>query len=98
VRRQVAELGRVATAVFRDGVDAWRRRDGLALRELDEADTEVDRLSDSLLDQAEHLSDAAQLMALGLLARYWERIADHGVSFAQHSTFAVTGERVEVGP
>jgi phosphate transport system protein len=50
------------------------------------------------VDRAEQLTDPAQLIALGLLARYWERIADHGVSFAQHGTFAVTGERVEVGP
>jgi phosphate transport system protein len=45
VREQVAELGRSAAAVFRDGVDAWRQRDGLAAGELDEADAAVDRLS-----------------------------------------------------
>jgi phosphate transport system protein len=98
VRQQVDELGRCASDVFRDGVDAWRRRDGLAVTELDGADAAVDRLAKGLVDRSEHLTDAAELIALGLLARYWERIADHGVSFAQHSTFAVTGQRVEVGP
>jgi phosphate transport system protein len=98
VRRQAEELGCRATEVFRRGVDAWRTRDGLAVTELDQLDNEVDRLADGLLAQADHLTDAADLMALGLLARYWERIADHGVSFAQHATFAVTGERIEVGP
>jgi phosphate transport system protein len=98
VRRQADELGHRSADVFRLGVDAWRQLDGLAVGELVTADLAVDRLSRGLLGQAGHLSDAADLIALGLLARYWERIADHGVSFAQHSTFAVTGERVEVGP
>lgn len=97
VRVQVTELGGSATRVFRAGVDAWRRRDGLAASELDQADAAVDRLAHRLVEQAELLTDPTQLIALGLLARYWERIADHGVSFAQHATFAVTGERVEVG-
>lgn len=97
VRRQIAELGQRATEVFRRGVDAWRQRDGLALADVVDADEAVDRLARGLVAQADHLSDAGQLIALGLLARYWERIGDHGVSFAQHGTFAVTGQRVEVG-
>lgn len=97
VVRQVEELARHATTVFRMGVDAWRQRDGLALGETIDADEAVDRLARGLVAQREQLHDPAQLIALGLLARYLERIADHGVSFAQHGTFAVTGERVEVG-
>lgn len=97
VRRQAEELGTRATAVFRQGIDAWRQRDGLALSEVVDADEAVDRLARGLVAQADQVTDAAELIAIGLLARYWERIADHGVSFAQHGTFAVTGERVEVG-
>jgi phosphate transport system protein len=98
VRTQVDELGRRAGEVFRRGVDAWRSRDGLAVHELDVADEAVDTLSVGLLQQADAVESPAEAMALAQLSRYWERIADHGVSFAQHSTFAVTGERVEVGP
>jgi phosphate transport system protein len=98
VQQQARELGRKAAEVFRGGVDAWRQRDGLAAGELDAADSQVDHGAHRLAEQAEGLTDAADVIALGLLCRYWERIADHGVSFAQHSTFAVTGERVEVGP
>ena len=97
VRTQVEELGQRASEVFRQGLDAWRRRDGLALSEVADADQAVDALARGLVAQADQLTDAAQLIALGLLARYWERLADHGVSFAHHGTFAVTGERVEVG-
>ena len=91
------ELGRRAGEVYRRGVDAWRSRDGLAIRDLDHADEVVDTLAVGLLRSADHVASPADGMALGQLARYWERIADHGVSFAQHSTFAVIGERPEVG-
>jgi phosphate transport system protein len=97
VREQAEELGRRASEVFRSGVDAWRSRDGLAVHELNEADDIVDRLAVGLLESADAVESPAEAMALAQLARYWERIADHGVSFAQHSTFSVTGERVEVG-
>lgn len=98
VRRQAEELGVRAADVFHRGVDAWRTRDGLAVGELDEADRAVDHLAVGLVRYAEEVHDSAPSLVLGLLARYWERIADHGVAFAQHSTFAVTGERIEVGP
>lgn len=98
VRERVDELGQRASEVFRRGVDAWRTRDGLAVTELARADSAVDRLALGLVEQADTTAGAAEGLVLGLLARYWERIADHGVSFAEHSTFAVTGERVEVSP
>ena len=91
-------LSRHALDVFRRGVDAWRQRDGLAVHELDQFDEAVDRLQAQLLRGARRdVSGSADLLVLGLLARYFERIADHGVAFAQHATFAVTGTRVDVG-
>jgi phosphate transport system protein len=98
LQRQADELGSRAGEVYRRGVDAWRTRDGLAVHELTAADSAVDRLSLGLLAHAEQVGGTEEALVLGLLGRYWERIGDHGVSFAQHSTFAVTGERVEVGP
>lgn len=97
VGQRCEELGRRAGEVFRRGVDAWRSRDGLAVRELDEADAAVDASAVGLLERADTVESPAGAMSLAQLARYWERIADHGVSFAQHSTFAVTGQRIEVG-
>ena len=96
-RELADELGRRAGEVYRRGVDAWRSRDGLAIHDLDHADEAVDTLAVGLLQSADHVASPADGMALGQLARYWERIADHGVSFAQHSTFAVIGVRPEVG-
>jgi phosphate transport system protein len=99
VRDKVQELASGSAVVFGRGLDAWRRRDGLAVREVDALDDDVDTLRDGLLAVAERrLEGSSELLLLGLLARYYERIADHGVAFAQHATFSVTGERVQVGP
>jgi phosphate transport system protein len=99
LRQQLEELALRSIEVFRRGVDAWRQRDGLAVHELDRLDSDVDTLRTGLLVHARELDGSpAEVMVLGLLARYFERLADHGVAFAQHVTFVVTGERVEVGP
>ncbi|MCA1783924.1 MAG: hypothetical protein LC679_17680 [Intrasporangiaceae bacterium] len=97
VQARLAELAGRATDVFRRGVDAWRTRDGLAVHEVARADGDVDQLATGLLLRVRSLEGiASDAMTLGLLARYFERLADHGVAFAQHSTFAVTGARAEL--
>jgi phosphate transport system protein len=96
-RRRFEELGIRAAEVFRRGVDAWRRRDALAIHELDRLDADIDGLRAHLVrDAADTLETSSELTLIGLLGRYFERIGDHGVMFAQHATFAVTGERVEL--
>jgi phosphate transport system protein len=98
IRRQLEELATRSTEVYRRGVDAWRQRDGLAIHELDRLDNDVDTLRTGLLLRARELQGApADVLLLGLLARYFERLADHGVAFAQHVTFVVTGTRVDLG-
>ena len=97
MHRQFEELAVRATEVFRQGVDAWRRKDGLAVNEVDALDESVDRLRDLILEEALAYRGGEELVVLGLVARYYERIADHGVALAQDATFVVTGERVEVG-
>lgn len=97
LRQQLAELARRATGVFTSGIDAWRRRDALAVHEIDDADEGVDRLQQRLLDQAASLEGGDELLVIGLIARYFERIADHGVAIAQDATFVATGQRVQVG-
>ncbi len=98
LRLQLQELGARSIDVFGRGLDAWRQRDALAIRELVELDTSVDTLRTGLLVRARDLEGRGEeLLVLGLLGRYFERLADHGVAFAQHVAFVVTGERVEVG-
>ncbi len=98
VRQQLEELAHRSSEVFLRGVDAWRQRDALAVHEIDELDANVDTLRLGLIRHAQDLHGApGEVVFLGLLGRYFERLADHGVAFAQHATFVVTGERVDVG-
>ncbi len=98
LRRQLVELAEHATKVFSAGVDAWRRRDALAVTDVDDADEDVDRLQQLLLVRAASIDDAGgEMLVLGLIARYYERIADHGVAIARDAAFVATGERVPVG-
>lgn len=96
IQDKVTELGDRATEVFRAGVDAWRRRDGLAVNEVDELDSQVDRLQEVLLAESAGLQAklGGEMLVIGLIARYYERIADHGVALAQDAAFVVTGDRV----
>ena len=91
------ELGRHSANVFGGGIDAWRTKDALAVNDLDQADEQVDRLQRVLLDTAAADDRVAQdRLSLGLVARYLERIADHGVAIARDTSFVATGERVEL--
>lgn len=99
LRQQLGELADRSIDVYRRGVDAWRQRDALAVHEVDRLDGDVDTLRIGLISCAQDLHGApSEVLVLGLLGRYFERLADHGVAFAQHVTFVVTGERVDVGP
>lgn len=99
LRQQLQELAYRSIEVFRRGLDAWRQRDALAVHELSRLDNDVDTLRTGLLVHARELDGApSDVLVLGLLGRYFERLADHGVAFAQHVTFVVTGERVDIGP
>jgi phosphate transport system protein len=97
LRTQVRELAERSAGVFRGGLDAWRAKDALAVNELDEDDEGVDRLQRVLLDTATEQAEAPeQRLMIGLIARYLERIADHGVAIARDTAFTATGERVEL--
>lgn len=96
-RRQLEELATLSARVFRAGVDAWRAKDALAVNEVDALDEDVDRLQQAILSRAGEREEAGdEALVLGLIARYYERIADHGVALARDATFVVTGERVHV--
>jgi phosphate transport system protein len=98
LRTQIAELATRAAEVFAAGIDAWRRGDAAAVLDVDRADEAVDSLQLGLLDRVQELEDPGnEMLVLGLIARYYERIADHGVSIAQDAAFVATGERIPIG-
>jgi phosphate transport system protein len=95
LRQLLNQLGTVSADIFTGGVEAWRRHDGLAATELDHADDEVDLLQKLLLTEIYTGNQSVEeAVSLALLARYFERIADHGVEMARQVTYFVTGERV----
>lgn len=98
LRAQLAELADRASRVYVAGIDAWRHHDALAVSEVDDDDEDVDRLQQLLLEKAAAMDHAGdEMLVLGLIARYFERIADHGVAVAQDAAFVATGQRVKVG-
>jgi len=99
LRSQLDELATQSCGVFAAGMDAWRRRDALALSEIDRQDDDVDELQKVLWEEAQRDGDdvGEGMLVLGLLARYFERIADHGVEIARDTAFVATGQRIRVG-
>ncbi len=97
-RQQLVELAERSAGVFRSGVDAWRQGDALAVTEIDDADEAVDQLRDRLIETASTADMASDaVLVLGQMGRYFERIADHGVSIARDAAFVATGQRVRTG-
>jgi phosphate transport system protein len=94
-RDMVQRLGEVAADIFSRAIEAWRTHDGLAANELDDADDQADLIQKELLAElytgTQSVEDA---VSLALIARYYERVADHGVELARQVTYFLTGERI----
>ncbi|WP_164710767.1 phosphate signaling complex PhoU family protein [Euzebya pacifica] len=95
LRETVQQLGNISQQLFEGGINAWMAQDALAANELEEADDEVDLLQKVLLtDLYTGEQSVEEAVSLALIARYYERIADHGVEIARQVSFVVTGDRV----
>lgn len=95
LRGTVRQLGEVSKDLLDRGVEAWAKQDALAANELEEADDQVDLLQKVLLtDLYTGEQSVEEAVSLALIARYYERIADHGVEIARQVSFVVTGERL----
>jgi phosphate transport system protein len=98
LRDLIRQLGSRSSFIFAIAVDAWRRHDPLAAVELSRLDDEVDMLQKVLLTEIyTGKQSVEESVTLALIARYYERIADHGVEMARQVTYFLTGERVRAG-
>jgi phosphate transport system protein len=80
----IEHMGNVAADMWRQAVDCWCQRDRSAAAALDEQDDEMDELYASLM--AELGSGGMTLpvtMEMTLVARFYERLADHAVNIAR---------------
>jgi phosphate transport system protein len=87
-RGLVEQMGNLAADIWRQAVDCWRQRDRSAAEALDERDDEMDELFASLM--AELGSGRMTLpvtMEMTLVARFYERLADHAVNIARRVVY-----------
>lgn len=97
LRETVQQLGDVSQDLFTRGLTSWDSQDALAANELEHDDDQVDLLQKVLLtDLYTGTQSVEESVSLALIARYYERIADHGVEVARQTAYVVTGERVRV--
>jgi phosphate transport system protein len=98
LRETVAQLGELSEDLFGRGLMAWQLQDALAANELERDDDQVDLLQKVLLTELYTGQQAVEeSVSLALIARYYERIADHGVEIARQAAYVVTGERPPAG-
>src|SRR5262249_10803718 len=87
-RGLVEQMGNLASDMWREAVDCWRQRDRAAAVALDQRDDEMDEMYASLV--AELASGRMTLpvtMELALVARFYERLADHAVNIARRVVY-----------
>ena len=93
LRSTIRQFGTVTSEIFTSAVEAWRTHDALTATELSRRDDEADRLQKYLLTEIyTGRQSVEEAVSLALLARYYERIADHGVAIARQVTYFVTGD------
>jgi phosphate transport system protein len=93
IRAIVHEMGAEAVGMFRTAAAAYEVLDPSAAARLHEWDDTMDELHRRLLRAVFALHDAPveSAVELGLVARFYERIADHAVVVAERICFAASG-------
>ncbi len=95
LRDTIRQLGAVAGDMLNDAATAWTEHDPLAAEDLERHDDQADLLQKMVLSElytgAQSIEES---VSLGLIARYYERAADHAVEMARHLTFFLTGDRL----
>jgi phosphate transport system protein len=101
VRPAFTEMGRVAVQLALKAADVVRTRNVLMAAELDRDDDAMDVLHREMFEvlMDEHWPHGVRAAVdVTLLARYYERFADHAVVVARETVYAVTGEEPDALP
>jgi phosphate transport system protein len=87
-RGLVEQMGKLASDMWRQAVDCWCQRDRSAAVELDERDDQMDELFASLVAEiASGRMTIPVTMEMTLVARFYERLADHAVNIARRVVY-----------
>ena len=94
------QMARAAITMVTNSVDAFVKRDTRLAEWVERADDTVDQYFDevkqSLIEKiSKHPKDGAYFLDCLMIAKYFERIADHAVNIAQWVVFSVTGVHKE---
>ena len=93
VRLLLADMGTRATAMFGRAAGAYASLDAEGARELPAEDDVMDELHRRLLLElfSSSAGPVGSIVELGLIARFYERVADHAVVIAERVGFVVDG-------
>jgi phosphate transport system protein len=92
VRALLRSMGDGAAAMFSSAAGAYAALDAEAAGRIPEQDDAMDALHRDLLRELfESSGPVASVVDLGLVARFYERIADHAVVIAERVRFVVDG-------
>jgi phosphate transport system protein len=96
LRGMIAQMGEQAGLLFRLSIDAYNEADVPLASALDDIDDFLDRLQVDFIAQIfeSHASERIELLVavqLALIARFYERIGDHGVNIGERVRYMVTG-------
>jgi phosphate transport system protein len=84
----VERMGTLASEMWRQAVDSWYQRDRSVALALEERDDEMDELHASLIAElASGRMALAVTMEMTLVARFYERLADHAVNIARRVVY-----------
>ena len=94
------QMARAAITMVTNSVDAFVKRDTHLATQVVRSDDTVDRyfsdIKQSLITKiSENPADGAYFLDCLMIAKYFERIADHAVNIAQWVIFSVTGVHEE---
>jgi phosphate transport system protein len=95
LRAYITQLGEVTASMLAAAAGAWTKHDAVAAEDLERQDDQADLLQKMLLSELyTGTQSIEESVSLGLIARYYERAADHAVELARHLTFYLTGDRL----
>jgi len=84
----VERMGNLASDMWRQAADCWYQRDRSAAQALAERDDEMDQLYSSLIAElASGRMTIPVTMEMTLVARFYERLADHAVNIARRVVY-----------
>ena len=84
----VERMGSLAADMWRQAADCWYQRDRSAAQALAERDDEMDQLYSSLIAELASGRMAVPVtMEMTLVARFYERLADHAVNIARRVVY-----------